>query len=539
MLCLGLVLFFGTTACSRDAEAPSSDTAAGTSPDSSTAVVSFPVDIQGVNELTTNLTSIQTALLYFALFMPLLEEQPDYATGPPTFKPRLAESFEFSEDHLQLTFKLREGMTWSDGVPVTAEDVLFTYEAQISPEVAWNYRDSKDRITKVEVLDPLTVRFHFDGVYATQLLDVNQGVILPKHAWEKLPFSDWRTKPRWFLDHLVVNGPFTLEDWDPGQSFALRRNDRYFEPGLPKIDRLVFLITPDPSTQIAQLRSGQVHLAEWIRPGSASIITEHPDLELLSYSTRQYVFVSWNTMRPYFAEQSVRQALAMAIDRQAIIDTLYFGYATLSKSPFVTNTWVHHRDIEPWPYDPEKARQMLAEAGWEDSDGDGILDKDGTPFRFEILTNSDNDIRRDILIMIQEQLKRVGVDAQPRTLEFNTLTKREMAHEYDASLASMSVDTSLNLSYLFHTKAIEDGYNWGVFSDPEVDRVLEELEKQADFQDAKPLYYRIQELLHEHQPIAFLYEPLRLCAVNKRLKNVAPNEISTFHNIRAWELAGD
>ncbi len=145
----------------------------------------------------------------YRMFLHLVEEQPDFQDHPPTFKPLLAKSYEWSADHKILTFRLREDVVWSDGVPVTAEDVRWTWQAQIHPDVAWEGADSKRWITDVEVVDPHTVRFHFERAYAKQLLDANECPILPKHAWEKLPFSQWRQNNDWFRQHLVVDGPFT------------------------------------------------------------------------------------------------------------------------------------------------------------------------------------------------------------------------------------------------------------------------------------------------------------------------------------------
>ena len=228
--------------CQSTSQAPSGDAP----PEDTTLVVAYSIDIEGVNELLLAPTAIHSALQYFALFLPLLEEQADYQEGPPTFTPRLAESYTFSEDRLQVTLKLRTDVVWSDGVPVTAEDVRWTWQAQMHPDVAWNYVESKNRISDVEVIDPHTVVFHFTESYPSQLLDINQGVILPKHAWSQLPFDQWRENGAWFTENLVVNGPFTLESWEPQQRFVLARNEQYFEPDVPKLDRIVFEITREP-----------------------------------------------------------------------------------------------------------------------------------------------------------------------------------------------------------------------------------------------------------------------------------------------------
>jgi len=501
-----------------------------------TVVVAYLVDMDGVNELVNQSTSIHNALQYFALFLPLLEIQPDYQEAPATFLPRLAESYEFSEDHLALTFHLRDDVVWSDGVKTTAEDVLFTWQAQTNPDIAWPFVDSKNRITKVEALDETTVRFHFSEVYSVQINDANLGVILPKHIWSRLPFAEWKDHSDWFVENLVVNGPFDLESWEPEQRIVLKRNERYFEPDLPKVDRIVFEITRDAQSQIAKLRSGHAQLVEYVNPPDAGKVVAHPELRLETFIPRFFYFVMWNISRPFFAEKEVRQALTLAIDRQAIIDTLHFGYAALAHSPYPSNAWVHNKAIEPWPYDPQRAKEILASKGWIDHDGDGIIDRDGQPFRFELMTNSENPLRRDITVMMQEQLRLVGISAEPRHMEFNALLAPLHQHEFDAVVAGVAMDTSFNSRYYFHSSSIKDSYNWGIYKNPEVDRLIEEIAAQTDPQIIKPMFDRLQEILHDEQPLTFLYEGRRLVGIHQSLRDVGANAINSFSAMRYWRL---
>lgn len=535
LLALGLL----SGACERtpEGETVPGSGEPGPTADGKTIVVAYAVDIRDVNELTADATPAHTMLHYFSLFDPLLAEQADYQDGPPSFKPRLAKSYEFSEDRRQLTFHLRENAVWSDGVPITAEDVRWSWQAQVSPDVGWAFAESKRHISDVEIVDEHTVRYHFTRAYATQLLDANFGVPLPKHAWSQLPFAQWRTNASWFVDHLVTSGPFVLESWEPQQRIVFRRNERYHEPGVPRADRIVFQITPERASRLALLRSGQAHLLE-LEVSDVASVEADPNLEILTYIPRQYNCLCWNLSRPLFASKEVRQALTMAIDRQEIIDALYHGYAQLTESPYMSNIWAHNKNLEVWPYDPGRAKELLAAQGWVDTDGDGTIDRDGQPFRFELVTNADNRLRRDIVVMVQDHLKRIGIDvAQLRFMEFNSLLALEQTHDFDASLVSMGIDTSLNLNYFFHTKsASPDGYNFGVYSNPEVDRILEEIQEQTDPKLAKPLYDRLQVLLHEDQPVTFLYEPKRIVGIHKSLRNVNPNAITTYFHLRDWEL---
>ena len=516
--------------------APDGSAGGDTEPTEKAVVVAYPVDIEGVNELTTQSTAVNNALFYHALFLPLLEELADYQEGPPTLAPRLAERYEFSDDQKQLTFYLRDDVEWSDGVPVTAEDVRFTWQAHTSPDVAWSFAEVKAHITDVEVVDPHTVRFHFDRVYGAQVLDANLGVVLPKHAWSQLPFAEWPGNGQWFLDNLVVNGPFALDSWEPQQRFVLVRNPKYFEPELPKLDRVVFEIVRDPSAQVAMLRSGAAHLVEFVPPAQARELEAADDTYLDTYIPRFFYYLMWNVRHPALADATTRRALTHGIDRTAIIESLFYGYATPAHSPFASDVWAHNDTIEPWPYDPSRARELLAEAGWQDSDGDGVVERNGEPLRFQLMTNSENDLRRDIVVMIQDQLKRIGVDVETRIMEFNAMFGPLQQGEFDGVVLAMAMDTSLNTDYFFHTRGIDEGYNWGGFSNRELDDVIDAIESAPSPAEAKPLFDRLQEILHEEQPMVFLYEGLRLCGARNELQDIQPNAINSFANIRHWRL---
>lgn len=519
--------------CAPETEAPR------TKKRDKSVTVAYGVDITGVNEMVQPLSGIHTMLNYFALFLPLVEEQADYQDGPPSFAPRLAQSWSFSEDGLALTFNLRDDVVWSDGTPTTAEDVRFTWQAQTSEAVGWPFADAKRRIRDVEVLDATTAVFHFSETYPQQFFEAVQGVILPKHAWEKLPFEEWRENATWFHDNLVTNGPFTLASWQPQQRFVLERNARYFEEGLPRLDRVVFEVVPDTTQQLSLLRAGRTDYVELIPYAEAGAVDARPDLYLTSFIPRNYFFVAWNLAREPFGSVGVRQALTLAIDRQAIIDSLFYGYGSVSFGPLPSDVWAHHDSLEPWPYDPEKARQLLAAEGFADSDGDGVLERGGEPFRFEIITNADNTLRRDIMVMIQSQLKQVGIEVETRPMEFNSMIEPLTKHDFDAVVMGLSIGTDLDLSYNFHTSGIGGGgLNWGGYSDAETDRLIDAINAEGAALSTRQLFYELQERLHEQQPVTFLYEGVRLSGVRKPLVDIKPNSISAFANLRHWRLLG-
>ena len=370
-------------------------------------------------------------------------------------------------------------------------------------------------------------------MYANQLVDAVQGVILPKHAWGALPFEEWRDNPQWFVDHFVASGPFMLERWDPNERLILVRNPRYFAEDRPPAERIVVQITPDQDSRLAELRAGRSNFVA-IQPSQVAQVEDHPAIEVISYAYRQNVFVTWNVSNPLFEDARVRRALTLAIDRQAIIDTLYFGFAQIPASPFLVDAWVYNRALEPLPYDLAAARDLLAEAGWRDHDQDGIADRDGKPFRFALMTNTGNQTRMDIVVMIQEQLKRVGIDAQPTILDFNTVVERAAQHDFEAMVMGLGMDTSFDMTSMLHSSAFDEGINWGMYHHPDVDRMIDEIKRYDVQLDAKDTFDALQVLLQEEQPMTLLYQPRRLIAT-RGLSNVRPNALSVFFNIRHWQ----
>jgi peptide/nickel transport system substrate-binding protein len=499
-----------------------------------TLVTGWVAELSGVNDLILPSSQVNHEALY-RMFLHLVEEQPDFQEHPPTLKPQLAESYEFSPDHKVLTFHLRDGVVWSDGVPITAEDVRWTWQAQTHPDVGWEGAETKRWIQDVEVVDPRTVRFHFKQAYAKQLLDANEGFILPKHAWGKIPFSQWRQSGDWFRQNLVVSGPFTLASLEPQQQAVLARNDRYYEKGLPYLDRVVMRQVPDQAAGFTQLLSGDLDFIAQIAPADVPRVKAAPQLELIAFWANLYVATMWNNDHPLFNDPEVRRALTLAIDRQTIVDTLLGEFGRVADSPIMNTVWAHDDTIRPWPYDPAEAGRILAAKGWKDTDGDGVLDKGGRPFAFELVANAGNQLRTDATVMIQDQLKKVGIRATPRQVEFNTLIDQITEGKFEATVFGYTLDTSLDLTGNLHSQSIgPTGNNGARYRNPEVDRLLLEALAQTDQLAMKPYLDRIQQLVHRDQPMTFLWESKRLAAVNKRVQDAKPAPTYSFFSLKEW-----
>jgi peptide/nickel transport system substrate-binding protein len=533
-----LLLALAALACRRtESVAPGAGSrpAAAPAAASTTLVVATNGELGGVNELAVTTTRRFDQDVQGALFLHLLRERPDYQQHPPTFEPQLARSWELSPDGRLLTFHLRDDVQWSDGRPVTADDVRFTWQAQTSKEVGWASAYLKESITDVEVVDPRTVRFHFSRVYPTQLLDANEGLILPAHAWRQLPFAKWPQGGDWFRDHLVVDGPFTIEAWKPQEELVLRRNARYFEPGKPHLERIVFRVVPDEAARMQELLAGEAQVMEAVPPDRAEEVTRTPGRTIVPVWTRQYTAIVWNTQRPPLEQREVRRALTLAIDRAGLVEALWRGHARVADSPILSTVWAHPADLDALPYDPAEARRLLAAHGFADADGDGILELRGKPFRLEISTTSGNQVRHDALVLIQEQLARAGIAVDPVFREPGAEMAKRQGHDFTGALTAWGIPTDLDLRYAFDGRD-PDGTNWGSYRNPEVDRLLDTIERQRDWNDVLPLLAHAQQLIAEDQPFTFLWEPQSLIGMDARITGARPNALSTFWGLEDWQL---
>jgi len=410
---------------------------------------------------------------------------------------------------------------------------VFSWRVQTSDEVAWPYAGAKDLIAGVEEVGPKAVRFSFTEVYPYQLMDANEGPIVPAHRWRDIPFNTWGDVE--WGEHTLAAGPFRMSTHNPQQDIVFERYDAYWKPGLPFLDRLVLRVVPSRTGQLTQLSAGEIDLVDGIPPAHAERIRNHPELSLVISADRGYSQIRWNLQRPPFTDARVRRALSHAIDSDTLIDAVYDGYARRSTGPILSDMWAFDRELEPLPFDPEAARSLLAEAGWIDTDGDGILDLDGRPFEFELMTNTESELRQDTSILIEEYLGRIGVRAIPRFVEWGTLLAEERRGNFDAIISRWIEPTLIDLNQVWRTAAPgEPTFNSGGYSSSEVDLLLDEVDTATDFAVQKPLFDRIQELIVEDQPYTFLVETQRLVGINRRLQGTIINDATIFFNVDEW-----
>lgn len=444
----------------------------------------------------------------------------------------LAESWDISADNLTITFHLRHDVKWQDGAPFTSADVKFNYELYIDPKTPTAYAEAFKQVTRVETPDPYTFVVHYAEPYAPALISWATPVH-PRHLLEgrDITKSPLARKP-------VGTGPYKLVEWQSGEKIVLESNPDYFA-GQPYIKRVVYRIIPDISTQFLELQTGSLDFMG-LSPLQFDRQTDTFAFRRLynkfSYLNFGYTYLGYNLRKPMFQDRRVRQALSYAINKQEIIDGVLLGYGVAATGPYKPDSWVYNRQVPRYDYNPEKARALLAEAGWTDSDGDGVLDKDGRDFSFVIVTNQGNDLRAKTGEIIQRRFQEVGVKVKLRVIEWATFLKEFInPGNFDATILGWSGGPEPDQYNIWHSsKTGPRQLNFIGFKNAEVDQLLEKGRRVFDQQQRKVYYDHFQQILAEEQPYTFLYVPEALPAVSKRFRRVEPAPAGIKYNFTQW-----
>lgn len=436
------------------------------------------------------------------IFLPLAAERT--AEGAQQeFAPRLAESWSAADDGHALTFVLREAV-WSDGVPITADDVRFTWTVQTAEAVPWIDAARKARIRDVVALDARTVRFEFDGAYPAQLADAVEGPILPRHRFGRVPFEEWARHPWSAAD--VGSGPFLLERHAPGHEIVLKRNPRAAGDG-PWLDGIVVRIVPDMPNLVTQLRAGQLDYVDGLPPRDAAALARQEGLTLVAFDQPSYDYVGWNAARPPLDDPGLRRALTLAIDRQGLVDSLLFGYGRVSAGPVLSFWWAADPGLVPLPYDPDEARRILLDRGFSG----------GRELALTVLTQHASDLRMQALLAIQEQLARVGVRVDIQPMEMRAMRERIAAGDYDGYVGSWIYSVQ-DLASVFRSDAAPpQGANLVAYASSAADEALDRAARAESLEALRQALLVFQRTVHQDQPYTFLYEKQRLAVHGPRV----------------------
>jgi peptide/nickel transport system substrate-binding protein len=449
--------------------------------------------------------------------------------------PDLAASWEVSADNLVWTFHLVPNVKWHDGTPFTAEDVKFTYETMMNPDVNSPFASDLEKVASIQVVDDLTLKITLQSTFApfvTQLADMS---IMPKHLLESV--TDFQTAD--FQRNPVGTGPFVFQEWQTGAFLRFTANPDYFR-GKPSISEVIFKIVPDPDVLSLQLETGEVQAVEGISPAVATRLEANPDVKVLQHTSARLRFLSINDLSPFFQDKRVRQAMAYAIDRQGIIDTILEGRGELCRTDYPPSSWVYNPNAKLYEYDPEQAKALLAEAGWQ-AGSDGILVKEGQPFQFTTIVKAGDTQLEQTATVIRDNLKAVGISMDTISLEASVLRQDHMAkHDFDAFLWGRTVFYDPDYTVTWSTWAIDAAYNFVSYSNPALDDLLAKGAATLDPEQRKAIYWQVQDILAEEQPIIFLDWPSALNGVSANFQGYSPDGTTPptlLWNIEEWKVS--
>lgn len=448
------------------------------------------------------------------------------------WEPLIARSWQVSEDGLTISFELRTDVRFSDGRPLTAADVVFTFDWIMNPKVdATRTRAYFDKIAQVKADGEHKVTFTFREPYFKSF-EIAAGMdVLARHYYGQFSEAQFNQLP----GLLFGSGPYKLPmdpaAWQPGTGqIELVRNDRYWGVQ-PAFDRMVWREITDETARLVAFRNGEV---DQFSPQPAQYLQLKEDQNLrktkkfFEYDTivGGYRYVAWNQKRDgkpsIFADKRVRQALTLLADRQEMSQRLMVGLATPTSGPFHRLGKQANPAIEPWPFDPQRARELLREAGFADRDGDGVIESsDGRPFRFKLIYPSTSQNYMEMALYLKDAYARAGIVLDPDPLEWTIMIQRIDERNFDAMTLGWTGTIESDPFQIFHSSQIVGGGdNYIQYENPQLDALIDQARVTMDEEQRLKLWHQVHAILHEDQPYTFLWTTRAVVLVDGRIRNI-------------------
>lgn len=452
------------------------------------------------------------------------------------FKPKLARKWKISSNHLAYTFFLRNDVTWHDGKPFTADDVIYSFKKIQDPSVEAPFlRVYYADVERVEKIDDYTVKFVYKKPYFLGLSVCGGIPLIPKHVFD-LPGEDFNYNPA--NRHPIGVGPFQFVEWKTNKKIVLERNENYWGPK-PAIRRIEFKIITDDTIALQVLKKGELDIAslrpiQWVKQTSSQRFATA--FNKYKYLVPGYNYIGWNSKNPLFSDKKVRQAMTLLIDRKKILEKINYGLGEITESPFFVGGNQYDISLKTHPHNPGFALQLLAEAGWQDTNGDGLLDRHGIPFSFVFLYPASSKFTERVAPILKEDLKKVGIEMNIERMEWAAFIGKIEKKEFEATSLGWSIGFEDDPYQLWHSSQskIERGSNFVSFENGEVDRAIEEARAEFNPERRNSLYKKMQKIIYDEQPYTFLFANYSLVVVSNRFKNVIVHKAGI--DPMEWEL---
>lgn len=453
---------------------------------------------------------------------------------PHELGPELAESWEVSADGLELTFHLRRGVRWHDGEPFDADDVVFTFDTVRDPAVlAPTARANLEVVSAYEAPDAFTFRLRLREPSFYLLQHLEDLTIIPRHIFER---GDFNAHPD--LRRPVGTGPFEVAAFRPGREAVLERNDAYWgEPA--RLDRVVYRFAQDRTLGLQMLRRGDVDLmprlttaqVEQVR-GDRELLRTH---ELRTFVAPGFTFLAYNTRRPQLEDRRVRQAVTMLIDRETMLCALEGCMGRLADGPYPAGHPGADPGLEPWPFDPARARALLDRAGWRLPRAGGVRRRDGRPLELTFLVPAVSTTMHRVATLMQQDLLRAGIRMDLQSVDWSVFLQRVQEHDFDLAGLQFTTDWETDLYVLYHSSQADGGMNYGAWRHDEADALLDGLRRELDPARRVRMQRRLHRILHEEVPHAFLFERVVSTLGRRELRNAVTG--LPWYSERLWFIA--
>lgn len=473
-----------------------------------------------INPITTD--SSISALLLELVFDNLVRLGSDRRV-----KPELAERWEESPDRLTITFFLREGVHFHDGTPLTAYDVKATYDA-VSRSERFGNSNAFDSVKEIRVSNDHSLTLILSKTDSLLWEHLTHIGVAPRSLIEG--YSEFSK----FNSHPIGSGPYRFLRRDE-KEIVLEANENYWA-GRPYLDQVEVKILPSQKATLTHLIAGHVDLIFLLNPNDFGALEKIKSIKTYENWTSILYLLSLNLKKDLFRDQQVRQALNMAIDKSLLVDRVLEGKGTIAASSFDIDSPHLNPNIFPYDYQPQHSVELLKSQGWEDHDGDFVLDRSGQKFEFKVVVMEGDDVGAKTLTIMQEQLRKIGIRMSVDVLPFDkyaerVLHKRAVDGSFAFYVAPHLQDNNISL---WHSSQIATGFNYASYSDPEVDRTLEEARRSFDEEKRNNAFFQFQQAIHDNPPGVFLFWRRMPIAVHERFHGFPEKRMEMRDLVKVW-----
>ncbi|MEW6535965.1 MAG: ABC transporter substrate-binding protein [Candidatus Auribacterota bacterium] len=456
-------------------------------------------------------------------------------------------------------FIIRDTAKWHDGVTVTVDDILFSYTVLKNKYVdAAPLRNYYQDLKDVTIIDKQTVKFTYGKSYFLSLSFCGGMTILPKHIYNPDQFgTDEETFGTFFNQHTanrhpIGNSAYRFVEWEKGKQIVIEKvpdywasacNFPYWEKEQPYLDKIIWMVINNKTAALKELQNGTIDADFDIEPdiwfsdqtNSESFVSTFARADM---TIPLYTYIGWNQLRPFFQDPSVRRAMTHLIPREKIANEIHRGLVEIVTGPFFINGPVYDKSIQPYEYSVKEAKRLLRKAGWLDHDGDGIIDKDGVPFKFEYLIHNAKDYHQKIADIVKESIEKAGIQMIIRKIDWTVFSETVADRKFDAVRFAWGTGIDGDPYQIWHSSQAENrGSNYIGYNNPRVDQILVEAREEFDPVKRWTLYREMHHILHEEQPYTFLFCFKTLFFYNKKFQNVKIYSTSPGYNLREWYIA--